>query len=302
MLTGIHFLLSYTCNFECDHCFVFSGPAVGGTFTIRQIQEVLEEAMKIGTVEWIYFEGGEPFMFYPLMIEGVKRARMLGFRVGVVTNAYFATGVEDARLWLRPLAELGISDLSISDDVYHYEDAEDNPPRRALVCARELGLSADSICIEEPHVTETRGRSGEHAKGKPIVGGDVMFRGRAVQKLVSGLPRRSWEEFVECPHENLRDPGRVHVDCFGHVHLCQGISMGNMWETPLSRLLREYDPETHPICAPLLRGGPAALAQSYDVRRQEGYVDACHCCFDVRLHLQDRFPGILAPPQVYGSE
>jgi MoaA/NifB/PqqE/SkfB family radical SAM enzyme len=101
MLTGIHFLLSYACNFECDHCFVFSGPAAEGTFTIRQIQAAIEEARKIGTVEWIYFEGGEPCLYYPLMLEGVKRARAMGFQLGVVTNAYFATSVEDARLWLQ---------------------------------------------------------------------------------------------------------------------------------------------------------------------------------------------------------
>ena len=299
MLSGIHFLLSYTCNFECDHCFVFSGPSAEGTFTIRQIQSALDEARKIGTVEWIYFEGGEPCLYYPLMLEGVKQARALGFQVGVVTNAYFATSVEDARLWLQPLAELGISDLSISDDAYHYEEAEDNPPKRALACARQLGMPVDSICIEEPSVSEGQG-SGDHEKGAVVVGGDVMFRGRAVEKLVEGLPRRPWKVFNECPYEDLQNPGRVHVDCYGNVHLCQGISMGNMWETPLSRLVKGYKTETHAICGPLLQGGPAALAETYGVDHQDGYVDACHLCYDTRVYLLDRFPRYLAPKQVYG--
>ncbi len=298
MLSGIHFLLSYMCNFECDHCFVFSGPAAEGTFTIRQIQSALEEAPKIGTVEWIYFEGGEPCLYYPLMLEGVKRARAMGFKVGVVTNAYFATSVEDARLWLEPLAELGVADLSISDDAYHYEETEDSPPKRALACARQLGMPASSLCIEEPSVSE-QPREGQE-KGSPVVGGGVMFRGRAVEKLVEGLPRQPWKKFTECPYEDLQDPSRVHVDCYGNVHLCQGISMGNMWETPLSKLVEDYHAEAHPICAPLLRGGPAALAESYEVDLQDGYVDACHLCFDVRLHLLDRFPQYLAPKQVYG--
>jgi len=301
MLTGIHFLLSYTCNFECDHCFVFSGPAAEGTFTIRQIKSALEEAQKIGTVEWIYFEGGEPCMYYPLLLEGVKRARAMGFQVGVVTNAYFATSVEDARLWLEPLAELGIGDLSISDDTYHYEEAEDSPPKRAIACARQLGMPVSSLCIDEPSISEEQG-GGEREKGTPVVGGDVMFRGRAVEKLIKGLPRRPWKEFTECPYEDLKEPGRVHLDCYGNVHLCQGISMGNMWKTPLSRLIREYIADAHPICAPLAAGGPAALAEAYRVERQQDYVDACHFCYDVRLHLLDRFPRYLAPEQVYGIE
>jgi MoaA/NifB/PqqE/SkfB family radical SAM enzyme len=61
MLTGIHFLLSYKCDLECDHCFVYSSPRAKGIFILSQIREVFNEIKKIGTIEWIYFEGGEPF-------------------------------------------------------------------------------------------------------------------------------------------------------------------------------------------------------------------------------------------------
>ena len=98
MLTGIHFLLTYMCNLECDHCFIYSGPRAKGTFTISQIQNVLDEATKIETIEWIYFEGGEPFLFYPIMLEGIKIARSMGFKVGVVTNSYYATSEDDAEV------------------------------------------------------------------------------------------------------------------------------------------------------------------------------------------------------------
>ena len=48
MLTGVHFLLTYTCNFECDHCFLYCSPWSQGTFTISQVTDVLEESKKIG--------------------------------------------------------------------------------------------------------------------------------------------------------------------------------------------------------------------------------------------------------------
>ena len=106
MLTGLHFLLTYRCNSTCDHCFIYSSPNAPGTFTSNQIRRLLDEATKIGTIEWIYFEGGEPFLFYPIMLEGIKIARNLGFKVGVVTNAYFATDDKDIEIWLKPLCEL----------------------------------------------------------------------------------------------------------------------------------------------------------------------------------------------------
>jgi MoaA/NifB/PqqE/SkfB family radical SAM enzyme len=62
MLTGIHVILTYACNFECDHCFLYRSPRSQGTFTIGQVTHVLDEAKKIGTVDWIFYEGGEPFL------------------------------------------------------------------------------------------------------------------------------------------------------------------------------------------------------------------------------------------------
>ena len=126
MLTGIHFLLTYMCNSECDHCFVYSSPRAHGTFTLTQIREILDDATEIGTIEWVYFEGGEPFLFYPIMLEGIKLAQSRGFKTGVVTNAYFATDYDDIEIWLKPLKESGIGDLSMSNDPYHYDD-ENNP-------------------------------------------------------------------------------------------------------------------------------------------------------------------------------
>lgn len=69
-----------------------------------------------------------------------------------------------------------------------------------------------------------------------MVDGGVMFRGRAVETLTGNLPTRPWRELCECPWEDLEAPSRVHVDPYGHVHICQGISMGNMWERPLSEI------------------------------------------------------------------
>ncbi|MDY6950085.1 MAG: radical SAM protein [Thermodesulfobacteriota bacterium] len=298
MLKGIHFILTYTCNFECDHCFLYCSPKTSGTFTMGQVAAVLDEAERIGTVERVFFEGGEPFLFFPLLTESIKRASMKGFKVGVVTNAYGAHSEEDAELWLRPLKEAGLSSLSISNDVFHYGEQRENPATMASSVARRLGIQASTICIEPPKVLPPD--TTEEGKGRPVVSGGAKFRGRAVDKLTQGLPLRPWDGLCECPYEDLETPSRVHVDPFGHVHICQGISMGNMWTTPLSELVRNYDPERHPICGPLLRGGPAALAKALGVTHEAGCVDECHFCSLVRRAVTDRFPEYLAPKQVYG--
>ncbi len=300
MLTGIHFLLSYKCDSECDHCFVYGSPQAKGTFTLNQMKKAFDELAKIETIEWVYFEGGEPFLFYPLMLEGIRAAHEMGFKTGIVTNVYWATSEEDAELWLKPLRDLGLSDVSISDDEFHCEDRETSPAKHALDTAKRLGVPFGPISIGKPTVEEGVGK--ERVKGKPVIAGGTVFRGRAVEKLTEGLPRRPWEEFTECPYEDLRNPKRVHLDAYGNIHLCQGLSMGNMWDVPLSKIVKQYDADSHPICRYLVNGGPALLTKEYEVPHEAEYVDTCHMCYLVRRALIDRFPQYLAPRSVYGLQ
>jgi hypothetical protein len=296
-LTGIHLLLSYRCTDECDHCFLWGSPQARGTMTLAQIRDVLQQARDLGTINMIYFEGGEPFLFYPIMLQGVREAAAMGFKIGVVSNAYWATSVEDAVHWLRPLAEVGIADLSLSSDLFHGEAMMTQAARNGLAAARQLDLPQGTITIEAP---EGCAAYAHGDKGEPIDGGPVRFRGRAVDKLIAGVPRRPWTEFVECPDEDFVDLGRVHVDGLGHVHICQGLLLGNLWQQPLAEMVANYDPAAHPIVGPLMAGGPVALVQHYNLPHESAYADACHLCYLARDALRARFPEYLAPAGVYG--
>jgi MoaA/NifB/PqqE/SkfB family radical SAM enzyme len=295
-LTGLHFLLTYQCIGECDHCFVWSSPNAKGTFTLAQIRDVYRQAKELGTITDFYFEGGEPFLYYAVLVEAVREAAEAGFRAGIVSNPYWATSVEDAETWLRPFVGK-LADLSISTDLFHGDEMVTPEARNGIEAARRLGFPIGTISIETP---EGCASYPARAKGEPVTGGAVMFRGRAVAKLVEGVPRRPWREFNECPHEDLANPSRVHLDSFGNLHLCQGLVMGNLFHRPLKEIVATYDPKAHPIVGPLIEGGPAALVEKYDLSHEEAYVDACHLCYTAREALRSHFPDILAPDQMYG--
>jgi hypothetical protein len=188
-----------------------------------------------------------------------------------------------------------VADLSVSSDAFHSGDEEDPRPGFAVEAARQLGLDDAVITIDPPQVCTT-----PDEKGLPIVGGSVRFRGRAAANLTEGLPRRDWTAFDECPDEDFLDPGRVHVDGFGNVHLCQGVLLGNVEDATLAEMLEAYDPHTHPVIGPLVKGGPAELVRVFDLPHEEGYVDACHLCYEARRKLRERYPEALGPPTVYG--
>jgi MoaA/NifB/PqqE/SkfB family radical SAM enzyme len=294
-LNGLHLLLTYGCTYECDHCFVWGSPRQRGTLSLAGLRKVLAQAGDLGTIEWIYFEGGEPFLYYALLRRGVEMASDLGLKVGIVSNAYWAVDTEDAVAALSPFAGR-VQDLSLSRDAYHGDVESHDRVEHACRAAAELSIPCEVIAIAEPDASGAC-----DAVGKPG-GGEyaVRLRGRAAALLAERAPKRPWSWFDRCPYESLRDPGRVHVDPFGHVHVCQGISIGNLFETPLNDICRDYDADGHPVVGPLLRGGPAALVRDYGLAHDASYGDACHLCDAARRALRPRLKEVLAPDPMYG--
>ncbi len=295
-LSGLHLLLTYECNYECDHCFVWGGPSQSGTMSVETIEHILAEAEALGTIKWIYFEGGEAFLYEQILRRGVRKAKECGFDVGIVTNAYWATADTDAIECLKPFAG-SVGDLSISSDAYHGSHEGVDHPEIARRAARQLGIPFDFISVAEPEAANVPGAAGKLPAGESA----VLYRGRAAELLASRVEAEHWEQFAACPWEDLRHPDRVHVDPFGNLHICQGISIGNLLEHPLAEIMAGYDPDQHPIVGPLLAGGPAEIIRRYELPHLDGYADHCHLCYQSRCALRQRFPDVLTPDQMYGT-
>ncbi len=293
-LNGIHLLLTYQCTFECDHCFVWGSPFQSGTMTIETIRSILNQAKETGSIQWIYFEGGEPFLYFQVMLAGINQALELGFRVGIVTNSYWATSEEDAYLWLNPLAGK-VDDLSISSDLFHFSEKISQQSKYVTSVAKQLNIPLDIICIEQPDY-QTVSSYGQI----PSDSSSIMYRGRAAEKLSTKAKFSPPSTFTLCPHENLNDPGRVHVDAFGNMHICQGISIGNINHSSIAEICINFNPIKHPILGPLLAGGPINLVERYQLSCMEAYADACHLCYEARKLLRKQYPDILLPDQMYG--
>ena len=290
-LSGLHLLLTYQCLFECEHCFVFSGPGQSGVMTLQNVRNVLNQAMDLGTIDSIYFEGGEPFLYYAVLVRSVQEAAALGFKVGVVSNAYWATTYEDALEWLKPLAG-ALEDLSISSDLHHSSQKLSPLAINAGRAAQTLAIPSGLICVAQP------GENDPNQASDPDEAA-LMYKGRAAQCLAPKARQTSWTSFQQCPHEDFQNPGRMHVDPYGNLFVCQGLILGNLFEKSLADIIRAYSPSDHPITGPLSRGGPVELVRHYGLSHEEQYADACHLCDHARRSLRKRFPEALGPDQLY---
>jgi hypothetical protein len=260
------------------------------------IEHILDQAEDLATIEWIYFEGGEPFLLFDLLLWGVQQAFQRGFRVGIVSNAYWAEDEQKAMEKLRPFAGL-VEDLSISDDAYHGCGEVPGNTVIARRMARELGIPVDFISVSGPGSVDSHDTRSQLSTDDAT----VRYRGRAAEKLAPLVRHYPWDRFSTCPWEDLRQPSRVHVDSMGNLHICQGISIGNLRQDTLTQIMGNYDPDTHPIIGPLLKGGPAALVKQFALDHTQDYADACHLCYESRRKLRAIFPDILTPGQMYGS-
>jgi len=293
-LDGIHFLVTYRCTYTCDHCFVWSSPDVEVTMTLAQLRDAIDQAAASGQIDMVYFEGGEPTLAYPVVLEAAAYARDKGLEWGLVSNCYWATSVEDARVWLRPFKDLGIRDLSLSSYAYFVEDADEEHLRNAVLAAQELELPMLVLEVGAPACLNVPGLCLGDV-------GEVMHKGRAAVELAPARAARPPESLVTCPFEDFAEPGRAHLGADGELQLCQGISAGNVWRDGLVAVIDGYDPATRPVVREILTGGPWALAQACGSSpERELYADECHLCYETRVALRERFPEVLAPAQCYG--
>lgn len=295
--TGLHILLTYQCNFTCDHCFVWGSPSQTGTWKWQDLKNILQETRSIPSFQQIYFEGGEPFLYYPLLLKGIQESSRLGFHVGLVSNAYWATSEDDARLWLEPMAGM-VDSISISSDLYHEDHMPSQRVDNAVKAAHQFGISTGVISIAQP-----QDDSAPSVKGMlPDSTSEVRYRGRAAAVLADQSHRSApWTTYDSCPYEDLRHPSRVHIDPLGYIHICQGITAGNAFQESLAVICDRYRPDAHPIVGPLLQGGPAELYRTYNLPVDGRFADACHLCDTARHQLRERFPGVLVPAQMYSD-
>jgi MoaA/NifB/PqqE/SkfB family radical SAM enzyme len=296
----IHILLTYTCPLRCKHCYVFGGPKAKGRYTSGKLKDLLSQIEKVGSVHWIIFDGGEPFWHFPLLLAGIKYARQMGFKVGVITNGYFARTEETAVNFLRPIGQLGVSQLYISDDTFHYRSTKNTPAKRARQAAQGMGIPTTRINIEMN--PDAKGKNPGEIDGSPRFDSRMRFRGRATNLISNEMKTHNWQKLTRCPATDLDEPESLSIDPFGNVSICQGLTIGNALETSFSDVIKSYQIDNHPFLSALKDGGPALLASRFSIEPDHDFGDACHLCYEIRSSLVPSFPQYLAPRHVYGLE
>lgn len=325
-LKGLDLLITYNCVSQCAHCCYRAGPGRGGRLTAAEVEGYLRQVAD-HPLEWVMLFGGEPFIYLDdlvAMVTAVRRHPTA--QPTVFTNAYWAYQEEVARRKLARLREAGLDRIAFSVDAFHSAFVPVARVALAVRVAQALGFSQIDLDnqwviapdLDIPINAATRRMRDTLAEMVDLSGVRVWDSrtrpvGRAAELLPELLRRAGKMPQGLCEAKglciapyylgaDLRAPHTVEIHPDGEVNLCAGMSLGNARQTPLARILADYDYTNYPVIRTIAEGGPVALlaqAEAAGYQRLPDYINPCHLCYEVRRFLQPGQPRQLAPAAVY---
>ncbi|MGD2095042.1 MAG: radical SAM protein [Phycisphaerales bacterium] len=309
-------LLTYKCNCVCEFCYYNCNPEKEGLMPADMVIEIWQ-SLKIlaGDSAKIHLTGGEPFLYWDHLEEILKQAAIqkLGRLDLIETNGFWATSEKVIRQRLKRLDELGMERFKVSTDPFHQEYVDIEPVRNLARIATEI-LGSERVLVrwekylEKP--VEMKSLSPAKCQEQYINAMNdypCRFTGRAggkLAELVSTIPPDSFAE-LNCKSDILGAKG-VHIDPFGNVFsgTCSGIIIGNVAQTRLENIWKEFHPEQNEVINTLFNFGPYGLldkTEKLGYKKRNTYAGKCHLCTSIRRFLFDNGleKSIIGPMECY---
>ena len=324
-------VLSYKCTAECKHCMYACSPRWSGDWMeekdlyqlLYNLSPWIAPSMygrnHIGLNSGIHFTGGEPFLNFELLCEGIKISKELNIpSVFVETNSFWAFSEDVTRDKLTTLRNLGMDGILISVNPFFLEHIPFERTERAAIISRELfGDNAIVYQAEFFRQFHEMGLSGKLSFDEYLDQVPKEVLSRKVEFFNSGRAPYEIEKYDLFPHHPasvvLSQPcvpsfirsWHNHFDNYGNFQpgYCGGISLGSWKE--LDRLTEEgVDLDKRPVLRYIIKNdfrGLLKFAKDKGYQEREtGYLSKCHLCVDIRKFLagQDDYPE-LQPRQFY---
>ncbi|MFC1850776.1 radical SAM protein [candidate division CSSED10-310 bacterium] len=316
-LTYLTLIITYQCSSRCEHCCIGAGPEHREWMLPEDAGRYISAVTKNNSINWMTLIGGEALLDLERTIKIGKLALGQGIpKVEIDTGASWGSNEHTTRDVLQQIVAAGLSLGAISIDSFHQQHVKPEYVLRLLRTARDLGieLKGSSAVLQSgppanPYDVETdRIRQWFEDHGFRVESSPVVLQGRAVNlaRYHTGARSIPLDRCAGVPFFATTDwskPGGIAIDVFGSVMLEHGICIGNARKRELSEILKEYHAGSHPIISVLMKEGPIGLTRLPQAAgfmvREDGYVDKCHLCQDIRTYLRPFFPEILGPENYY---
>ena len=301
-LRRLEFTLTERCNSECSYCQASAGPRLTGVMEVADGYAYLDAAVKVAKLESFLVFGGEPMLYPARAVAFFERAHSLKIpTLEMLTNGTWGRNKKRAETLAKKLKQAGLNSLGISVDAFHLEHIPLEFPRRAAEASVKAGVEKVvwNVAVLESLTADNRYDSvtARILKDLEPVGIEahvhrVAAAGRALEKIPQFFPKTPLEGPCEgeTPMENaLINPKCLTIEPSGLVEVCWHLYIGNAKETPLDRIICEYDWRKNPLIKLLVEEGPMGLLKEAKLVvggfRRDLYVNKCHLCVELRRRL-----------------
>jgi MoaA/NifB/PqqE/SkfB family radical SAM enzyme len=295
-------LLTYKCNCACEFCYYNCAPDQGGLVSVETAISAWHSLRALaGDSAKVHITGGEAFLYWDRLQEVLEEAQRekLGKVDLIETNGFWATSDKIIRQRLKRLDELGMHRFKVSTDPFHQEYVDAEVVRRLAATASDV-LGPDRVLVRWQKYLDNPTDMKNLApaeRDKQYINAindyPCRFTGRAAGKLARLVAPQPIESLAgtDCKSDFLGAKG-VHIDPSGNVFsgTCSGIILGNIGETPLEDIWKQFDPANDDFFKTLSESGPFGLlekAEKQGYKREEVYASKCHLCTGIRHFLFD---------------
>lgn len=273
-LKNIGLMMTYRCQIACPHCIVKASPNRKEEVNINDAYNWIDQIATYnnGYIQSLSLTGGEPFYNLNKLKQIAEYAGGKGLLVSVVSNAYWATSIQESTKILKQLSSLSV--ISFSTDVYHQKSIPLSNIKNAVKAAKELNIpTLISVCTEnrsDQSYQEIINKLSKHVDKKDIQTVITFKAGRANMKdmnqVLTNQPPKSPCQALNSP---ILFPNGDVMACIGPVidlKTKHQLRVGNLKSEPLSTMFEKL--EQNPIIHTLRVWGPKKLIE---LLKTEGY-------------------------------
>jgi len=286
--------LGYRCNMNCKSCFL--GGKLNDHVTELSYEDCIsgiESAARLQTIESVAFVGGEPFVYYPLMLR-VASYLNLHYRcpLNVTTNATWAKTPAMTKRLLDPLYERGMRYLMVSLDDYHLENGYIEQSAHCIKHCQELDIQV-SVQVINRRGAATKDDYQLALSPQIDVDAITWYSNpcSALGNAQTMLSKDDFEWHEEIPLSGCSAGEILNIQPDGEIKPCCGaglmssrLSLGNSKREGVCESVRlaEADPVINSLVG---HQGPHHLANALTtsgyaklVAKHAPFSDACHAC------------------------
>jgi len=309
-------LLTYKCNGACEFCYYNCCPEKNGLMPVDMAISAWQ-SLKIlaGDSAKVHITGGEPFLYWDRLQEILEEAgnQNLGKVDLIETNGFWASNEKIIRQRLKRLVELGMHRFKISTDPFHQEYIDIELINRLAEIANEI-LGPERVLVRWQKYLEDSAKMKSLSPAKreqkyisAMNDYPCRFTGRAAGRLAELVASKPIDAFasMNCKSDLLGAKG-VHIDPFGNVFsgTCSGIIIGNVNQTRLEDIWKQFGPSGSEFINTLFNLGPYGLleeAGKLGYKKAKLYADKCHLCTHIRRFFFDNGleKSIIGPAECY---